>query len=410
AGTGDGAALLAAVEHAVATAHQAEQAAAHAEVGLRVARQVEGDRRQAHDEARRSADRLVTEVKTLTNLLRSHDGDLWPPLVDQLKVHPGYETALGAALGDDLDASGDEAAPVHWRGLPPLSEVAHLPSDCPALARFVDAPPQLARVLAHVGVVSRAVGAALQAQLKPGQKLVSREGDVWRWDGFTAAADAPSAAAKRLAEKNRLASLEGEMAGALAAAEQAKAEFETQRQAVEQGVKAERDRREDWRSATAALDVARRALAAHERQQAEHMAQTSALDEAQRRSSETLTEARERFGAARDEAATLPALDGPTAEVQELRNRVTGERALYTEARARHDGLEREARARTERRSAIAREREQWQTRAARAKAQIEALEQRAEEARQALAELAAAPAQLAERRNKLMNTLQEAE
>ncbi len=410
AGSGDGAALLAAVDHAVATAQHAEQAAGHAEVALRVARQLEADRRQAHDEARRKADRLSTEVRTLANLLRSHDGDLWPPLVDQLRVHPGYETALGAALGDDLEASGDEAAPVHWRGLPPLSDIAVLPSDCPSLARYVEAPPQLSRVLAHVGVVSRSVGAALQAQLQPGQKLVSREGDVWRWDGFTAAADAPSAAAKRLAERNRLASLEGEMAAALATAEQAKSEFESQRQAVEQGVKAERDRRDDWRAATAALDVARRALSAHERQHAEHRAQTSALDEAQRRSAEALTEARERFAAARDEAASLPDLDGPTAQLQELRGTVNGERALYSEARARHDGLEREARARAERRAAIAHEREQWQTRAARARAQIEALEQRAEEARTALAQLATMPDLLAERRNKLMNTLQEAE
>ena len=37
--------------------------------------------------------------------------------------------------------------------------------------------------------MSKALGQALQPQLKPGQRLVSREGDVWRWDGFTAAAD-----------------------------------------------------------------------------------------------------------------------------------------------------------------------------------------------------------------------------
>ena len=35
-------------------------------------------------------------------------------------MEPGYETALGAALGEDIDAPADEGAPVHWRGLPPL--------------------------------------------------------------------------------------------------------------------------------------------------------------------------------------------------------------------------------------------------------------------------------------------------
>ena len=94
------------------------------------------------------------------------------------------------------------------------------------------------RRLSHIGVVSRALGQALQPQLMPGQRLVSREGDVWRWDGFTAAADAPSAAAKRLAERNRLASLEVEMAEAIAIAEEAQEQFEAARAAVETATRA----------------------------------------------------------------------------------------------------------------------------------------------------------------------------
>ena len=37
-----------------------------------------------------------------------------------------------------------------------------------------------------VGVVERSNGAHLSGALKPGQRLVSREGDLWRWDGFAA--------------------------------------------------------------------------------------------------------------------------------------------------------------------------------------------------------------------------------
>ena len=47
--------------------------------------------------------------------------------------------------------------------------------------------------------------------LKPGQRLVSREGDLWRWDGFAVAANAPTGAARRLAERNRLAEIESEL-------------------------------------------------------------------------------------------------------------------------------------------------------------------------------------------------------
>ena len=299
--------------------------------GARAARQAESDSRAAHDEARRRADRLQTEVRTLTNLLKSGGGDLWPALIDRITVTQGYETALGAALGDDIDASSDEGAPVHWRGLPPLGSVAPLPDGAWALTQFVEAPPALQRRLSHIGVVSKALGQALQPQLKPGQRLVSREGDVWRWDGFTAAADAPSAAAKRLAERNRLALLEVDMAEAIAAADQARAAFETARAAVEAAVKTERDQREAQRAAASAADFARRALTTHERQLAERLAQTSALDEAQRRIEQALGEARSAAASAEAESQELPALDNLQTELSRLRDAVNRDRAAYAE-------------------------------------------------------------------------------
>ena len=105
------------------------------------------------------------------------------------------------------------------------------------------------------------------------------------------------------------------MAQALAKAESAKTEFEQARSAVEHGVKAERDKREAWRAAGSALDVARRALQNFERKQAEQTAQTSALDEAQRRTDAQLQEANQQCAAVELEFAALPALDGLSTEV-----------------------------------------------------------------------------------------------
>ena len=76
-----------------------------------------------------------------------------------------------------------------------------LPEGVEALAAHVEAPAELARRLAQIGVVAKERGAELVSQLKTGQRLVSREGDVWRWDGFVAAAHAPTGAARRLAER-----------------------------------------------------------------------------------------------------------------------------------------------------------------------------------------------------------------
>ena len=407
---GDGENLLAAVEAAAATAAEMESGAGRAEANVRVARAAEAETRSTYDEARRKAERLQTEVRTLTNLLKAGGGDLWPSLIDRIKVNEGYEMALGAALGDDIDASANEGAPVHWRGLPPLSSTAPLPDGAWALTQFVEAPSALQRRLSHIGVVSKALGQALQPQLKPGQRLVSREGDVWRWDGFTAAADAPSAAAQRLAERNRLASLEVDMVEAITVADGAKTQFDLARAALEAAAKFERDTREGHRAAVSAADFARRALTLHERQVSERLTQTSALDEAQRRIEQALSEARAQFEASSAEAEGLPILDTLQSELTGLRDTVNRERASYAEARARHDGLEREAKSRSDRIKTIAAECRQWTTRAARANEQIEQLSQRAEETRATILELSSLPQMLAGKRLKLMNTLAEAE
>ncbi len=407
---GDGALLAAAVEAAQSTAAASEKAAVEAEAAARLARQSEAEIRTSHDEARRLADRLETEVRTLTNLLKTGGGELWPALVDTLNVSHGYEAALGAALGEDIDASADEAAPVHWRGLPPLSEVAALPEGAEALGQFVQAPPALARRLSHIGVVSKALGAALQPQLRPGQRLVSREGDIWRWDGFTAAADAPNASAKRLAERNRLSLLEVEMAEAVTAAGAVSQLFEAARAGVEGALRSERERREEVRAATSAVEFARRALAHHERQIAERLAQTAALDEAMRRIDQSLVESRGQHEAALAEAHSLPVLDTLQTELALLRDAVNRDRASYAEARSQHDGLEREARARAERLAAIDSERSQWSERARRATAQIEQLTARAAETQAAIAELVQLPEIFAGKRRKLLDALAEAE
>jgi chromosome segregation protein len=407
---GDGATLAGAVEAALALATASEAASQEADSGLQATRSTEAEKRQAYEDARRAAERLQTEVRTLTNLLKPPAGELWMPLVDSLKVEPGFERALAAALGDDIESSADEGAPSHWRGLPALENVAPLPDGVAPLSNHVEVPAALSRVLSHIGLVSPEVGMALQPQLKPGQKLVSREGDQWRWDGYVAAADAPSAAAKRLSEKNRLEGLERGMATAVANAETLKTAFEEARASVETGVRAEREKREAWRNANSALDVARRALQMFERKLAEQAQQTSALDEALRRTAQQQAEFAEASSVSENEYVALPALDGLQAEAQSLRDVLARERANYGELRARHDGLEREAKMRGARLTAIAAEQQQWSDRTAKSRQQIEQLTQRLSETEEAMTELQSMPQQLADKRMKLMTLLSESE
>ena len=164
------------------------------------------------------------------------------------------------------------------------------------------------------------------------------------------------------------------------------------------------------RAATSSVEVSRQALARHERQIAERLAQTSALDEGIRRIAQSLDEVRGSFEASQAEFQAIPVLEGLAQEVAALRDNVNRERAAYAEARAKHDGLEREAKARAERLASLEAERKQWGERAKRATEQIEHLTTRAQETREAIAELAGQPQILADKRRTLMNLLQEAE
>src|ERR1700678_1731011 len=108
-------------------------------------------------------------------------------------------------------------------------------------------PSARERLPAEIGVFARERGAELVSQLKTGQRLVSPEGDVWRWDGFVAAAHAPTGAARRLAERARLVDIESDL-------EQAHVDASAKRQALEaaetelrSASAAERAARDAWR-------------------------------------------------------------------------------------------------------------------------------------------------------------------
>ena len=77
---------------------------------------------------------IETELSTLTKLLApSHD---WAPIVEQVRIEAGYEQALGAALGDDLDAASEDTAPAHWRKSGDGSADPKLPEGATPLSRL----------------------------------------------------------------------------------------------------------------------------------------------------------------------------------------------------------------------------------------------------------------------------------
>lgn len=353
---------LAAAEKA---AKQAETELGAARSTVTAAREREAAQRGPLAEADRRAQRLDTEIGTLRKLLAPAAGDRWPAVLEAISVAKGYEVALGAALGDDLDASTDTAAPAHWADAGDGAGDPALPGGATPLLDHVQAPAALQRRLGQIGVVARAEGVPLRKRLSQGQILVSREGDVWRWDGFTSAADAPSPAARRLAEKNRLVDLEREAVAAREAVDAARKALEAIAAEARLAAQAETAAIEAARQARRAVDQSREQLAVAERKAADTLVKRSTLAEAIKRLGQAISEAASQAATHQD---GLAALSQP-AELENvlLKARVLlGEcRTAASDARAHVQTLAREAEMRARRRAAIAADIAAWKERAA---------------------------------------------
>ncbi len=388
--------------------------------------------------------KLRAEEAGVAAALKSAADSLWPPLLDALSVEPGYEKALGAAFGDELEASSDRGAPVHWLPLDALADTPALPEGATPLGAHVGALPELARRLAFIGIVANdETGAALQSSLKPGQQLVTREGAVWRWDGYTMRAGAPSTAAVRLSQRNRLAEIRYQIDGIvaeqtieqarvdaektwLAAARDAEKTCVDQARAYERSVaEAARRKTQDAGEATRAAERAAQAAIGT----AERLA-TQARDrhvEVARRTDQLRTrlagietvvaevmgdiaevEMRRTFREAR--LSSISDTQADRAAAGALRVRIAELRAALVEAEGQCDRLARESKMRVERLAQIAQDHEGWSKRLAEADGQIVELDARREQTAETIAELAAKPAEIEEKRFVLGEEIEKAE
>ncbi len=399
-----------AVETAEAEARTAEAAANVADERVVAAREARSGAREQMSAAEQALSKLETEAATLSAILAANAPAGHTPVIDAVTVDAGFEAALGAAFGDDLDAATDDDAPARWRQIDATADDGALPEGIEALAVHVRAPAVLARRLALTGLVDRAEGVRLQAMLKPGQRLVSREGDLWRWDGYVAAADAPRAAAQRLASRNRLTELEAEIEPAKATVATGRTALERAEAELRDASEAERQGRDALRGARAALDAARKALADAEREESRIAARRSGLDEALARLTASLAETESAGAEARTGLASAADPEALADALATQRDKVNEDRAVLAEARAAMESLAREADLRSGRLAAIAVERQTWNERAANAQNQIATLSERRGETETERQALAAEPARIEEKRKALLSEAAAAE
>ncbi|WP_376801939.1 chromosome segregation protein SMC [Candidatus Raskinella chloraquaticus] len=403
-------AARAAVARAAEAVSLSEATLQQSEATLALARNSETAARGPLSDAERDAARLGSEAQALRKVLSQSTGGRWRPVLEEITAARGYEAALGAALGDDLDAAIDPAASMHWAGSPLSEDDPALPAGVEALASHINAPPALARRLSQIGLVTRAEGPRLASGLKSGQRLVSREGDLWRWDGFVAAAEAPSAAARRLAEKNRLADVESAAAAAVETLAGVRAAYGLTEAALKDAAAAEQAARAGLRAAEANLNRCRADEANAERAAAALAAKLAALGDARRRILGDHHEGSQGHAALSAELSALPGTAAIEAEVAELRLAVNACRGTLASARARHQALTREAALRAQRLTAVIAEQQQWQAREARSGEHVADLRRRFDDARGEYDELDGLPGLIREKRLALLNEVDGAE
>jgi chromosome segregation protein len=358
----------------------------------------------ALDNARRASARLLrleAEAAALAAVVApDSDAGRGVPVLSALRVSEGFEAAVGAAFEDELSASfgeGEAGDPAQfWVNLGPIDGLQALPDGVHALCEVATAPPELGRSLAQAGwVEDAATGRNLQRKLAPGQRLVSRDGCLWRWDGFTRLADRSSATTQHLRHQNRLALLADEITAAAAEARSAETEAAAATTAREAAAEADRLAREQLRDAESSLGRARAVDAELAHRALTTETQLAAADDAVDKLATELEEIRAQAADTRFELAALPESGPGRATLGAERAAVSQAHRETAEARSAIDRLIRESQSRGQRLSLIDREERLWRDRADGSTRQRAILHERRRALGAEIAALATRPAQI---------------
>ncbi|HYI47203.1 MAG TPA: AAA family ATPase [Allosphingosinicella sp.] len=388
---GGDAALAATLEAARTGRAQAEAALEQASAGIAAAearrQRAAAERDRAESEgasARAALAALQSEARALLKAVETSGGDR---AINHISAAPGYERALAAALGEDLDAALDGEGPRRWTGAAPLPGDPDLPAGTSALAGHVEAPAALLRRLKQIAVAETDDG----AELAVGQRLVTLDGRLRRWDGYVATGMG-AAAAERLIRVNRLAEIETAMPAAAATVEAAEgttagalAEMKEARDAADAGRRAEAEASAAIREAGRAEDQAGVELERLELRR-QGLAERAALAEAD------LADAKKALAEAESGAALLPDAAATEAEVAGLRADAEKAQAALAEVRAEAATHARAVGADRQRAEAARKEQEDWRARAAEAETRHAEFGRRTADAEGEAQKLAEAP------------------
>ena len=366
--------------------------------------QLQSDQQQASDSARTASAELASlsaQIDALSYVLSDSQTSDAPPVSDRLTLTDGMETALAALLSDDLNLAGDEDALGYWRSDITVKDIAP-PAIGEKLSDHVKGHPAIMAAIQGVSVIDD-TQSALEAQksLLPGQALVSKSGQLWRWDGLVRKPN--DGAAERLRQKAKLDDMKAGFADVQEAAQKAEAKAES---LLEDRSQIDGKRNQ----ARASLKQAEKDLLEATR---DADASRIALESAHSRSidlEKSLSEARSDF----EEAASGLDISGDLSSLQEdeEKNRILADdkRARLSEAMGQHASLQQELKAAEQRIEAIIAQETAWVNRLESTDGRLGELAKRQSESELHKAELEAQPEALESQKAELGNHIDEAE
>lgn len=373
----------------------------------------DGAEREAREKvklAERDVTTLETEERTLSRLLESSSDGEWPGIIEELTVSKGYEMALGAALGDELEAPADDAASAYWQTLEGSANSQNFKGGAETLDQFVKGHPALKARLSQIAVIDAKDGPAMQSDLKPGQRLVTRNGDLWRWDGFTRKAGAKTAAAARLEQRNRLEEIAKDLAKKRDTLANVTNDLKGCSDLLGNATEKVKNLRRQLREQEQELSKLRAANAEEIRQNAARQSRLTSLQENIFELSSEQEALVESLAAKQQLLDRLPDMEGSRAEIETVRASLHEKRDELAVMRSESDRVEREAATRRDRLAAIDREVIGWIERNKNMAAHFVQLEMRFKDTSEELAEIESKPEEIATKRNNLMDEVARAE
>ena len=398
-------------ETAVQAAAQAEHALATIEQTRSETQSREADARAERSEAEGETNAIRAEVTALAKLVERDTAE-GGQIIDRLQVEKGFEKALGAALADDLRAPEvDVDGPTGWAILPAYSQDQQLPDGVTALTQHVSVPDVLGRRMGQIGLVDADDGNRLQPLLKPGQRLVSTEGDVWRWDGYRAwAEDAPSSAALRLQQLNRLEELKQLLERSTVRMGATQKAHESLNDLLAEQSRTEREARDARRDADREVGEATRFMSRAEADRDMAQGRIETLKLAVERHEDEANVAIRQRNEAENALQSLGDLEAARDEIEDLRMTVEAARMTMMTKRSSFDEVRREGEARTRRSQEVTKELSGWRHRLETAEKRSAELFERKGQAEVELTTAIAVPTEIATQRDALGQAIQDAE